>query len=148
MINLLWPYARPKYAVLLSITCTTLDASGNTFQWMQLRILSTLLLVAEQTTVIVYYMVYLSAILTRRGEFKTQPPDLSLCRTNFAILPQCSISTAALAVSFRNNFKILLLTFKAIHELAPSYINELVKTQDIDCDLSTEYCCLTRILKL
>ena len=39
--------AVPKYAVLLSITCTTLDALGNTFQWMQLRILSTLLLAAE-----------------------------------------------------------------------------------------------------
>ena len=74
-----------------------IDASGNTFQWMQLRILSTLLLVAEQTTVIVYYMVYLSAILTSFREFKTQLPDLSLCRANFAILPQCSISTAALA---------------------------------------------------
>ena len=33
-----------------------------------------------------------------------------------------------LPVSFRNNFKTLFLTFKAIHELAPSYINELVKT--------------------
>ena len=30
-------------------------------------------------------------------------------------------------VSFRVNFRILLLTFKAIHELAPSYINNLVK---------------------
>ena len=56
-----------------------------------------ILLVAEQTTVTVYYMVYQSAILTSCREFKTQPPDLSLCRPNFAILPQCSISTAALA---------------------------------------------------
>ena len=39
--------AVPKYAVLLSNTCTTLDALGNTFQWMQLRLLSTLLLAAE-----------------------------------------------------------------------------------------------------
>ena len=29
MINLLWLYTLQKYAVLLSITCTTLDASGN-----------------------------------------------------------------------------------------------------------------------
>ena len=99
---------------------------------MQLRILSTLLLEAEHTNVIVYYMVYLSAILTSCREFKTQPPYLSLCRANFAILPQCSISTAALAVSFRNNFKILLLTFKAIHELAPSFINELVKIKPLN----------------
>ena len=42
------------------ITCTTLEASENTFQWMQLRLLSTPLLAAELTTVIVYYMMYLS----------------------------------------------------------------------------------------
>ena len=101
---------------------------------MQLRILSTLLLVAEQTTVIVCYMVYLSAILTSCREFKTQPPDLSLCRAN-QILPYYPSAPSPLLhwlpVSFRNNFKTLLLTFKAIHELAPSYINELVKTQDM-----------------
>ena len=33
--------------VLLSIARTTLDASGNTFQWMQLQLLSTPLLVTE-----------------------------------------------------------------------------------------------------
>ena len=39
---------------------------------------------------------------------KTQPPDLSLCRANFAILPQCSSSSIShwLPVSFRINFKI------------------------------------------
>ena len=34
-----------------------------------------------------------------------------------------------LPFSFRINFKILLLTFKAILELAPSYINDLVKLE-------------------
>ena len=113
----------------------TIDASGNTFQWMQLRILSTLLLVAEQTTVIVCYMVYLSAILTSCREFKTQPPDLSLCRAN-QILPYYPSAPSPLLhwlpVSFRNNFKTLLLTFKAIHELAPSDINELVKIKPLN----------------
>ena len=37
-----------------------------------------------------------------------------------------------LPVSFRNNFKTLLLTLKAIHELAPSLINELVKIKPLN----------------
>ena len=37
-----------------------------------------------------------------------------------------------LPVSFRINFKILLLTFKAIHDLAPSYINDLVKIKPLN----------------
>ena len=36
-----------------------------------------------------------------------------------------------LPVSFRINFTILPLTFKAIHELAPSYINDLVKIKPL-----------------
>ena len=38
-----------------------------------------------------------------------------------------------LPVSFRINSKILLLTFKAIHGLAPSYINDLVKLDMVSC---------------
>ena len=58
-----------------------------------------------------------------------------------------------LPVSFRINFIILLLTFKAVHELAPSYLNDLVKIKPLnsrysDCDLTTEYYCLIQILKL
>ena len=71
----------------------------------------------------------------------------------------CHITTPGLhqllwlPVSFRINFTILLLTFKAIHELAPSYINDLVKIKPLnsrygDCDLTTEYYCLIQILKL
>ena len=37
-----------------------------------------------------------------------------------------------LPVLFRTNFKTLLLTFKAIHELAPSYITELVKIKPLN----------------
>ena len=49
-----------------------------------------------------------------------------------------------LPVSFRINFTILPLTFKAIHELAPSsaYINDLVKIKPLN-DLTTEYCMLS-----
>ena len=36
-----------------------------------------------------------------------------------------------LHVSFRINFKILLLTFRAIHELAPAYIYDLVKIKPL-----------------
>ena len=50
----------PKYTVLLSITCTTLDVSGNTFQRMQLQLLSTPFLAAELTTVTVSNIVCLS----------------------------------------------------------------------------------------
>ena len=37
-----------------------------------------------------------------------------------------------LPVSFRINFKILRITFKAIHELALSYINDLVKMKPLN----------------
>ena len=37
-----------------------------------------------------------------------------------------------LPVSFRINFITLLLTSKAIHELAPSYINDLVKIKPLN----------------
>ena len=35
-------------------------------------------------------------------------------------------------VLFRINFKVLLLTFKAIRKLAPSYINDLVKIKPLN----------------
>ena len=52
-----------------------------------------------------------------------------------------------LPVSFGINFITLLLTYKAIHELPPSYFNDLVKIKPLtsrygDCDLTTEYYCL------
>ena len=86
------------------------DASGNTFQWMQLRLLSTLLLVAEQTTVIVYYMVYLSTILTSCREFKTQATRLVVMQGKFCHIIPVLHELRSLPVSFHINFKILLLT--------------------------------------
>ena len=86
------------------------DASGNTFQWMQLRLLSTLLLVAEQTTVIVYYMVCLSAMLTSCREFKTQATRLVVMQGKFCHIIPVLQELHWLPVSFRINFKILRLT--------------------------------------
>ena len=96
---------------------------------MQLRPLSTLLLVAQSTTVIVYYMVCLSAILTSCREFKTQAARLVVMHGKFCHITPVIRQLHCLPVSFRINFKILLLTFKAIHELAPSYVNDLVKLE-------------------
>ena len=129
MINLLWLYAFQKYAVLLSITYTTLDASGNNISMDAAATLIHSFVVAQSTTVIVYYMMCLSAVLTSCREFKMHAPDLSLCWANSATLPPVLHQLHWLPFSFRINFKILLLTFKAIHELAPSYINDLVKLE-------------------
>ena len=41
-----------------------------------------------------------------------------------------------LPVSFRINFKILLLTFQAIHGLAPSYISDLVRIKPLNSGYS------------
>ena len=41
-----------------------------------------------------------------------------------------------LPVLFRINLKILLLTFKAIHGLAPSYITDLVRVKPSNCRYS------------
>ena len=76
-------------------------------------------------------MVCLSAILTSCREFKIQPPYLSLYRANFALTAVLH-QLHWLPVSFRINFKILPLTFKAIYELAPSYINDLVKIKPLN----------------
>ena len=119
---------------------------------MQLRLLSTLLLVAQSTTVIVYYMVCLSAILTSCREFKTQAARLVVMHRKFCHITPVIRQLHWLPVSFRINFKILLLTFKAIHELAPSYINDLVKLEPWNSRFRLRFngrlLLLTRILKL
>ena len=101
MTNLLWPYTLPKHAVCPSITYTTLGASGNIYQLMQLRLLFTLLLVAEKTSVTVYYMVCLSTNWTSYREFKTLPPGLSSCRANFVILLQPSVTLVTCFIPYK-----------------------------------------------
>ena len=71
---------------------------------------------------------------------KTQPPDLSLCRANFAIFNTPVLQgapAAALGIGFLSHFVLILrfvalLTSKAIHELAPSYITDLVKIKPLN----------------
>lgn len=111
--------------------------------FVDLRVLSALLLVAGLTIVLVYYMVCLGAILTTCLNAEQIFPY-------YPMLHQLPL-LHWLPISFRINFKILLLAFKAIHELAPSYIQMILlklslSTQDIDCDLTTEHCCLIRFL--
>ena len=55
------------------------------------------------------------------------------CRYARQILLHYSSAPSAvlLPVSFRKNFKILLLTFKAIHRLAMSYIGDLVRIKPL-----------------
>ena len=77
-------------------------------------------------------MVYLSAILTSCREFKTQAPRLLVKQGKFCHIIPVLHQLHWLPVSFRINFKILLLTFKVIHELAPSYINNLVKIKPLN----------------
>ena len=45
-------------------------------------------------------LLYCVPTLASCREFKTQPPDLLLCRENFAISPQCSIS----CIVFQSHF--------------------------------------------
>ena len=77
-------------------------------------------------------MVCLSAILTSCREFKTQAARLVVMHRKFCHITPVIRQLHWLPVSFRINFKILLLTFKAIHELALSYINDLVKINSLN----------------
>lgn len=47
---LIWQYTLLDHAVLLSSDCTALSTTENTFQWLQLRLLCNLSLVAQSTT--------------------------------------------------------------------------------------------------
>ena len=77
-------------------------------------------------------MVCLSAILTSCREFKTQAARLVVMHGKFCHITPVIRQLHCLPVSFRINFKILLLTFKAIQELTPSYINDLVKIKPLN----------------
>ena len=74
----------------------------------------------------------LSAILTSCREFKTQAARFLVMQGKFCHIIPVLHQLRWVPVSFRINFKILLLTFKAIHELAPSYINNLVKIKPLN----------------
>ena len=65
-------------------------------------------------------------------EFKTQAASLVVMQGKFCHITPVLCQLHWPSVSFRINFRILLLTFKAIHELAPSYINNLVKIKPLN----------------
>ena len=118
---------------------------------MQLRLLSTLLLVDKWTTVIVHYMVCLSAILVQRVQHVAA--RLAVTQGKFCDIIPVLHQLHWLPVSFRIYFKILFLSLKAINELAPSYINDLVKIKPLNSRYGLRsndeiLYCLTRILKL
>ena len=67
------------------------------------------------------------------SESKTQLPDsyvISLTLTTF-LLSFLSCTGFRLNIGF--NFKILLITYKALHGLAPNYITELITVKPLAC---------------
>ena len=87
------------------------------------------LFLAALTVVIACYMAY------RRTRFKNCKESNSAARIVFEESKICHITLLLralhwLPVAYRIVFKILLVTFKAIHKLAPTYISELVSLKD------------------
>ena len=88
-----------------------------------------LLFLAALITVIASYTAY------QRIRFKNCRVQKSAARLEFGESNFCHITPFLrvlhwLPVKYRIVFKILLLTFKAIHKLAPTYISELVSLKD------------------
>ena len=64
-------------------------------------------------------------------QFRTLLHALYLKKVIFVILHHCMLRALHwLPVAYRIVFKILLLTFRAIHKLAPTYISELVSLKE------------------
>ena len=61
---------------------------------------------------------------------------LVVMQSKFWHVTQVLLQLHWLPVSFRINFKISLLTFKAIHGLAPSYISDLVRIKPLNSKYS------------
>ena len=64
-------------------------------------------------------------------EFRIQLLVLSSKKANFVILHLCLKSLHWLPVNYHIDFKVLLLTFKSIHGLAPPYISERIPVKDM-----------------
>ena len=89
-----------------------------------------LLYLVELTIVIVYCIVCLTATFTSCGRapyIRKQIPPCNALLKSLHLLP----------VKYRIIFKVLLITFKAIHGLAPVYISELISIRDVSL---SRYC--------
>ena len=130
MINLRWPYTLPKYAAFYHLH--------------NIRRIRKHLSIDVAVTLIYSFgssrIDYCNSLLY--GVFKCRIDKLQRVENASArlVIMQgefCHITPVLhqlhwLPVSFRINFKILLFTLKAIHELAPSYTNDLVKIKALN----------------
>ena len=86
-----------------------------------------LLYPAAWTIVTASYLEFLSAIFTNQRESRMQ---LLASYSRICHITPLLKSLHWLPVKYRIVFKIILITFKAIHGLAPAYISELVSVRD------------------
>ena len=99
-----------------------------------------LLLLRVLTIVIICIMAYLSTSLIKYREYRTQLPDLSLARADLSMsLPYwCSfigfLYLIVLCSSF-GVFKLLLLVYKSVNGLCPSYVADLLKIRSSSISL-------------
>ena len=85
------------------------------------------------TTVIAHYMGYRHVSYRNYRDFRTQLSEharLVFEESKFCHITPLLRSLHCLPVKYRIDFKVLLLTFKAIHGLTPPYISELISVKD------------------
>ena len=131
MINLLWLYTLPKYAVSLSIPLHNIR-----------RIRKHLSMDSAATLIHSFIsgrIDYCNSLLYGVPKYhidKLQRVQNAAARLVVMQGKFCDITPVLhqlhwFPVLFRINFKVLLLTFKAIRKLALSYINDLVKIKPL-----------------
>ena len=81
------------------------------------------------TTAISYYMGY-QHVSYRNYRVQNSAARLAFKESKFCYIRPLLKSLHWLPVKYRIGFKVLLLTFKAIHGLAPSYISDLISVKD------------------
>ena len=81
------------------------------------------------TVVTASYLEFLSAIFTNY-RVQNAAAHLIFQESRFCHITPLLKSLYWLPVKYRIVFKIILITFKAIHGLAPAYISELISVRD------------------
>ncbi|KAF7658533.1 hypothetical protein LDENG_00011550 [Lucifuga dentata] len=69
------------------------------------------------------------------NSFTTLLPRSCICTKSAAHVTPLLIQLHWLPVPYRIDFRILLLTFKALHNLAPTYLMDLLQTYTPSCSL-------------